>query len=328
MRRPQHLSRSRSAALVALLAVAGFAAVWGSYGFRYLPSDSAGWAYALHAYPPIRDRLPSLARVIGWIDTHHLVPNVYSEGFLLSQVKAQSRNAFLAGDYGDRGWWYYFPVAFAIKTPVVLLLAAAAGLVVWGWRSRDKAMFVLVPIVVYLGWSMTTHINIGVRHILPIYPFVIVLAAAALAFVGCAAETAIAYPHQLAFFNLLVGGPSHGSEYLVDSNLDWGQDLKPLKRWMDDHQISHINLAYFGSADPRYYGIDCTFLPGAPTWVNPEFVNDPRLPGYVAVSATLLRGVYAENDQQRQFYAPLARMTPAAVIGHSIFVYWVERPWH
>ena len=107
---------------------------------------------------------------------------------------------------------------------------------------------------------------------------------------SAASSSSTVYPHNLAFFNALVGGPANGSQYLVDSNLDWGQDLKPLKRWMTEHNVPHINLAYFGFADPRYYQIDCTFLPGSPPWVNPDLLSAPRLPGYVAVSATLLRG--------------------------------------
>ena len=140
-------------------------------------------------------------------------------------------------------------------------------------------------------------------------------------------EPALVYPHTIAFFNVLAGGPAHGSEYLVDSNIDWGQDLKPLKQWMVDNNVPHINLAYFGFADPRYYGIDCTFLPGSPGWVPAELVRAPQLPGYVAVSATLLRGVYASTPAEREFYAGLARRTPIATIGYSIFVFKMDQRW-
>ena len=133
------------------------------------------------------------------------------------------------------------------------------------------------------------------------------------------------YPHYLAFFNRFVGGPRHGQEYLVDSSLDWGQDLKGLKRWMDKNNVQHINLSYFGTADPGYYKINCTHLPGAPFFAE-QFVKGPELPGYVAVSATNLRGVYFD-ERWRDFYKPLLEMEPVAVIGYSIYVYRVERPW-
>jgi hypothetical protein len=140
-----------------------------------------------------------------------------------------------------------------------------------------------------------------------------------------AAELALIYPHCLAAFNLAVGGPAHGDEYLVDSNIDWGQDLKGLKRWMDRNRVTTINLSYFGTADPSYYGIQCTYLPGGPFYVEQQ-VSPPQLPGYVAVSLTNLRGVYF-NEEMRRRYEQLLERKPAARIGHSINVYWIERPW-
>jgi hypothetical protein len=203
-------------------------------------------------------------------------------------------------------------------------------------------VFLLVPIVCYLVPAMTAKLNIGLRHILPIYPFVLLLAALAVAeLLRSKQKSAYAvlialslfwlfefariYPHYLAFFNQFVGGPSHGYEYLVDSNLDWGQDLKPLKKWMDKNNVQRINLAYFGTADPAYYGIQCIYLPGSPLFAE-DRVRPPQLPGYVAVSATNLRGVYL-NDLGRAFYARLLAQKPVAVIGHSIHVYWMNNAW-
>lgn len=337
------LSARRALTLVVLLGATSIAAIWAIYGFRYLPSESAQWQYAFHTDAYALERVPTLARVVGWVDDHRLLPNMYSQGFLLGQARAQLRHAFLAGSYSTAGWWYFFPVAIALKTPLTLLLVGALGAM--GWLRRDLrrpgTAFVVVPIVVYLGWSMTMAINIGVRHVLPIYPFVILVAGAALhRWLGdgrtyvvaavialCTLELGTAYPHTLAFFNVLAGGPSGGIAYLVDSNLDWGQDLKPLKAWMDEHHVEDINLAYFGHADPHYYGIRATFLPGAPGWSDPELRQPPRLPGYVAVSATFLQGVYAETEAQRQYYKGLLAHRPVAIIGHSIYVYRLDQKW-
>jgi hypothetical protein len=282
---------------------------------------------------------------VGWIDAHRLLPNAYTEGFLLGQAKAQFRGAFLGGQYGIEGWWYYFPVAFLIKTPVALLLMLMGGLILcakrWRLFLRDEA-FLLVPIAFYLGSAMTARLNIGLRHILPIYPFVLLLAALCISellrgrqksgytlLIGLSLfwlfEFARVCPHYLAFFNQFAGGPRNGYKYLADSNLDWGQDLKPLKKWMDEQNVQHINLAYFGTAEPIYYGIQCTYLPGSPFFAE-NLVRAPQLPGYVAVSATVLDGVYL-NEAGRAFYKPLRERPPRAVIGYSIFVYWVDRPW-
>jgi len=121
----------------------------------------------------------------------------------------------------------------------------------------------------------------------------------------------------------LVGGPANGDRYLVDSNFDWGQDLKGLKVWMDENRVPFINLCYFGTADPAYYGISCALLPGG-MLLNTS--QPPRLPGYVAISVTNLRGVYFQS-KLREFYAPLLAQTPVAEIGRTIRIYRLESPW-
>ena len=167
----------------------------------------------------------------------------------------------------------YFLVAFLIKTPVSLLIMAGIGAFTFIVQRRElgavNEAFVVLPMAVYLGSAMASHLDIGVRHILPVDPLVLLLAAAGarqllmaprlstrFVFVGLAFVWIVRfgsiYPDRLAFFNRLAGGPEHGLEYLADSNLDWGQDLKSLKRWMEAHHVPDINLAYFGQADPAY----------------------------------------------------------------------------
>jgi hypothetical protein len=333
-------------AIAALLAVVSWGAIWAAYGFRYLPSDAPTWRYEFRHEPVVRRAVPAMAHVVGWIDDRRLLPNAFSQGLLFSQAKTYTRRGFLAGEFSDRGWWYYFPAAILLKTPMALLgLAMIGGVVLARRRSSGEraapALFIALPIALYLSVAMTTRINIGLRHVLPIYPFLILLAAAAVrrllhgavwarrtaaaALVVAAVEFASIYPHTLAFFNQLAGGPSNGASYLVDSNLDWGQDLKLLKRWLDGRGAGHVNLAYFGTADPRYYGLSATHLPGSQYFV-PAAAAPPRLPGYVAISATVLSGVYL-NAHDRAFYASFRTRPQVAAIGHSINVYWVDRPW-
>jgi tetratricopeptide (TPR) repeat protein len=127
----------------------------------------------------------------------------------------------------------------------------------------------------------------------------------------------------LSFFNVLAGGPRNGYRYLADSNLGWGSNLKPLKRWMDRRGVKEINLAYFGSADPEYYGIDATYLPGSATYLV-DRITRPKLPGYVAISPTVLDGVYLARPW-RIFYDGFRERQPVALVGNSIRVYWVEK---
>jgi hypothetical protein len=333
-------NRWRAPGVLAGMFVATWLAIWAVYGFRYAPSANPHWLFHFEQGSPFGDHFPVFARLAVWADEHRLLPNACTQGFLLGQIKAQARNAYLFGHFSKTGWWYYFPVAFLIKTPVGLLALLAGGgvLTIKQWRRLGNLpWYLLLPPLVIVGLSMTQKLNIGLRHILPVYPLMLMVCGLAIewllrrgqriivaaSIVLVAGEFAVAYPSPLAFFNVFVGGPSHGDECLVDSNLDWGQDLKGLKRWMDDNQVKRINLCYFGTAEPAYYGIDCTQLPGSGLLPSGA---PPQLPGFVAISATNLRGAYFP-EQYREFYSPLLLMKPAARIGYSIYVYRIERPW-
>ena len=329
-------------ALVVGLALASYFAVWAAYDFHYGPMPPSTDLAQLRDNPQFLRQVRLVATVANWLDEHHLLPDTYAQGFILSQVKVQHRSAYFAGQYSRTGWWYYFPAAFAVKTPLTvlfLLLCGLALLVKERARWKNDAWFMALPPAVFLGAALTVHLNIGVRHILPIYPFALLIAGVTLEEIRArwhtivllvpvafaCIELATVYPHCLAFFNQLIGGPRNGQWVLLDSNLDWGQDLKPLKRWMDAHHVKHINLSYFGTADPAYYGIDCTHLIGAPSFDTAK-IAAPQLPGYVAVSVQNLHGV-RWDEPKRFYYAPLLERKPAAVVGYSIQVYWVETNW-
>jgi len=338
------VSMKTAASILGVAAAATFAAVWAIYAFRHAPSASGEWIFNFTDAPSMRSQAPLLTGLGAWLDSHRILPNAFIQGFVYTQVSSQQMPGFLAGNISADGWWYYFPIAFLIKTPSALIVLFFAGLVVYVKRRREleiaNELFVVVPIVVYLGVAMTSGINLGLRHILPIYPFVLLIGVAAAKElmaarrpIGRIALAAVAvfwlvryadhYPRTLTYFNLFVGGSSNGYKYLVDSNLDWGQHLKLLKRWMDERGVSHVNLAYFGTADPAYYGIDCTHLPGAPTFALP-LIAKPKLPGYVAISATVLSGVYLPPSW-RLFYSGFREQTPVGSVGNSILVYWVDR---
>jgi tetratricopeptide (TPR) repeat protein len=331
-----------SAGILALTVVSVFATIWLSYDFRYEPSLARSWLFRVHELPEIRARVPVLANVVEWVDGRRLLPNAFSEGFLLSQGTARL-SAYLDGEVSSKGWPEYFLVAFLVKTPATMILFFLTGIVLMVRRRGTSLLdtaFIALPIIIFMGFAAASRINIGLRHILPVYPFVILIAAVgarevlawykpigryvfATLMAAWMAMFVLVYPDLLTFFNLPAGGPSKGLNYLADSNLDWGQDLKSLKLWLDEKNIDRINLAYFGTADPSYYDIECTHLPGAPFFAS-ESVTRPDLPGYVAISATILSGVYLEPPW-RLFYRGFLNQEPVAVIGNSIRVYWVER---
>jgi hypothetical protein len=345
------LGRVAAAACVLLVvALTCWVSIWAIYGFHYLPSSTPGWHYSFENDAATHSQGPVVSGLVRSINDLHLLPNAYSEGFLLQRARSHGRASFLDGEAKKDGWWYYFPVAFSIKTPVSLILLFLGGLVFCAvkWKTFFSDTFIiLLALVFYMSAAMASDMNIGLRHILPIYPFIILLAALCAAqfirvkrrrvvgvvgllgilFAFWLFEFARVYPHDIAFFNSFIGGPQNGYRYLADSNVDWGQDLKGLKRWMDKQGVNQINLAYFGVADPSYYGIQCNYLPGAPFYSKlRKEITVPQLPGYVAISDTILDG---EGQPRiiRQFYGPFAGRDPVAHIGYSIHIYWVDSRW-
>lgn len=239
--------------------------------------------------------------------------------------------AFLMGSYSMDGWWYYFPVVFLLKTPVPTLIYALVAFLFLSFRKDKAEYFLLIPIVVIVLTALESRINVGIRHILPLYPFLIVLVSSITAiqftsprfFLACFAALAIWYlvstlsifPSYVAYFNEFVG-PKRGYQILVDSNLDWGQDLKRLKIYMDKNEVKQLYLSYFGTADPCYYGIRFVYLPGSPTRCDQGVEDDTA--DFLAISATHLQSVYLPYKSSFEW---LKQYEPIAQIGYSIFVY-------
>ena len=237
---------------------------------------------------------------------------------------------YLLGQLSDTGWWYYFPVALLVKTPVATLLVSILSLAALRRRAAWEYRLLLIPVVLFLGISMLSQVNIGLRHILPVYPFLMLLGPAVLfrelkgklgrgfpilaglVVFGVVAESAAIHPHYLAFFNVAAGGPKAGLRYLADSNLDWGQDLKHLKAWHEKMGKPPLCIQYFGTAPLAYYSLPLMGLP----MDGPEKDWD-RVDCYVAASATVLSGAYSNNFG----VARLRKMTMADNIGHSIYIY-------
>lgn len=254
-------------------------------------------------------------------------PAVYLEGVRqVAEHNASGHVSYLFGHVSQNGWWYYFAAAFAVKWPVAVL-GLIAGSVWIAWRRKiivgvNEAVL-LVPLAVFGGMCLVSRIDIGIRHLLPMMPPLYILIAAtvvrhapkwviAVALLLLAVESLAVYPNYLAFFNLLAGGPGQGPRYLLDSNIDWGQDTKKLKTWLDAHGSNRVCRVYFGQAILAHYGIEEAVLPG---FDEPDAIRD--LDCYVAASVTPLYGLYVPNDRYRWLRA----YQPVAKVGYSIYVY-------
>ncbi len=302
-----------------LHAAATWAIIWAFYGFRFgafAPELAAGASFN-HGWPWILPGMGATGDVIAWLRDHHALPEAWLYGLAFVLQFSKARGAFMAGDYSVGGWVSFFPYAFAIKTTLPLLLLLAGGAIAGALAATRKKIAALRPLLplavlfgVYWATSLASHLNIGHRHILPTYPVLFIaagwlgrwlgwrtpLACAAIAGLALwhAGESLRARPHYLAYFNQLVGGSENGWRHLVDSSLDWGQDLPGLKRWIDGHaRGERIFLSYFGTGDPAYEGIRATLLPTLPE------VGAPRRwhalePGVYAIGATMLQHVYSK----------------------------------
>jgi Dolichyl-phosphate-mannose-protein mannosyltransferase len=303
-----------------------------------------------------------------FVNRHRLLPEAYLQGFASLRAAALLAPSYLRGAYSQVGFRTYFLWAFLLKTPLPTMVVVFAGIVLaitrkMSW-SRDLA-FLVVPAVVYLGFSIPAHINYGYRHILPIYPFLFVLAgllakeiahtsrpvvrrcvyAAGLTAIAVSSSFSfyppwrpqVVFPHYLAYFNELAGGPLNGWRSLVDSNIDWGQDLKGLKTWLDRaHLEKPIYFCYFGTADPRYYGIVHQPVPNAlggyaptshgsnPDEATKEFLGALQTGDHIAISVQALVGPRLSPPARQVWKEILNRSTLVDRIGYSIFVFRLD----
>ena len=297
--------------LVAAGAVA-FLLVWAGYGFRYAASPGRPLAWEF-----LERQDGGLPAGVALARDRHLAPEAYLFGIAYARAESKERVAFLDGEESVEGWWRYFPEAFALKTPLAFVALLAWAVAEGLKRTRGCSFdgwFVALPVLGFAAVSIASRFNIGHRHLTPLYPFLCLAiaplaahlavrgvkrVAVAVLVASCFVSFALATPGYLSYFNVLGGGKSGAAHHLVDSNLDWGQDLGRLKTWMDRHAVSEIDLAYFGTADPAAYGI-------AFRKVALFFDFHPERPAVrlesgrtVAISATLLQGLYL--DREREF---------------------------
>jgi hypothetical protein len=239
--------------------------------------------------------------------------------------------SYLRGEWRDGGWWYYYLYGAVVKVPlgywVIFALAAVVTVRARG-DARWNAVVVLTPaLAVFTLVSSQTGFNHHFRYVLPAFPFLFVWAgsvaelegpikrAVLIAAVGWGVvSSASIYPHSLSYFNELAGGPSGGPTHLLNSNIDWGQDLIYLRKWLDANPDVSIALAYSGSFDPRLIGIRhapipqwAPFAPHKPGKPPPELA-----PGWYALS---MNALYSRE------YAYFRSVQPVGRAGYSILIF-------
>lgn len=332
----------RLGAALAIVTLTAVFVLWSFYGFRYAARPDG-----LELNPPLIEFVrqlpkPAYATVVSALANWRVLPEAYLHGLADVLIMDAFYTSYALGKVYAHGVWFYFPVAFAVKStlvflvlPLLIFAAFAAGRL----RGRREILFLTVPPALHLIVAMTSRMNIGVRHILPLYVFIAILGAGALssfvrqdrrwrypiAFLLLlqAGASVCAFPAYMAYSNALWGGPRQTHRHLTDSNSDWAQQLKSLKRYLDDRDINDCWFAYFaqGTVDMSYYGISCRPLP-TPTgfWLDDWIEIPATIDGTVVISAGILSG-YEFGPGVLNPYAQFQTLRPSAQIDGGIFVY-------
>ncbi len=301
-----------------------------------------------HPVPIARD-------ITFWMTEHQSTRGLaqYLRGLLMaSQRTAWGNTAVFMEEISADSWIHYFPLLYLLKIPLafhILSLFALLGMICAIRKRKIKRNFLAISffiwIFIYSISALIGNLNIGIRHLLPIFPFIYILVSLGLVklfsliksikikqsllcfivllFVWYIASSLLAFPHYIPYYNELAKGSNHGYKIAVDSNYDWGQDFYRFLHFVEEKEIDKIYLDYFGGEDPAY-------------WLKDKYINyDPKNPPasglsqeWIAVSINQLMGGTAnptdDFDQETGYYNWLKDYTPVSRAGYSIFIYYID----
>jgi 4-amino-4-deoxy-L-arabinose transferase-like glycosyltransferase len=326
---------------LALITLIGWVVLWSTYRFRYDARPNG-----LQLNPPLVEYVQGLKPAEAWpISTAarwRILPESYLYGLVDVKVTANYYTSYVLGKVYAHGVWFYFPIAFLIKSTIGVLALSLLTVGVIATRCLDRwreILFLVVPVIFYLLVALTVGMNIGVRHILVVYVFLYVLIGGAswalirqsrkwayavgVLLLVHAVSSVLAFPNYIPYANELWGGPSQTHKYLTDSNSDWGQQLKSVKQYLDERGVKECWFVYFaaGVAEPSYYGIPCKPLPTITTlWLNEPIDVPSSINGPVLISASNLSGVEF-GPGSLDPYGQFKLLKPSAVIDRGVFVF-------
>ena len=309
-------------------------------------STIAGWFYLTGHTAELFNRF------LMWLPP--LLPRYFVYGIdMVVQDSRDGRPAFLLGQISDSGWWYYFPVVFTLKTTIPFFITSIGGLM-WAAfqvlrRKRYVLLYAILPAILYLALAMSSHLNIGVRHLLPMFPFVAITGAGFISalinftfkrsrLVGIAFAVVVllpfliisflTFPNYLTYTSPLAGGPDRAWHKLSDSNLETGQEVKPLAKYLESHGQNRVTGIMVGGEFLKYYGVQLEEFPGWESDDDDDSDDDseedhgpePIQTEYVAIGTWYMTEADL-SDEQKQIIDVYRQQKPEAIVGNSIFVF-------
>jgi hypothetical protein len=348
----KYLSFSVLAGVIALVFI-----IWPVYQFHvsnYPPEKQLSDTQEILASSPAK----SLSSFCVWMADKPVLRSVghYFFGLLMATQRTSFGNTvYFMDSVSGTGWWHYFPTVYFLKIPLAFHILSLISLLfllfsirrrfwynIKEWISDHFVEFSMVVfLAIYWSTSMIGSLNIGVRHVIPTFPFIYILVSLGIVRLSekikkpsfkkvfsfliffllfwYASSSLNCFPYYISYFNEVSGGCMEGYKYVVDSSFDWGQDLKRLSNFVEENNIEKIKIDYFGGSDIEYY-------------LGDKFEKfDPKSgpqKGWLAISATLLQGGRAEPakgfDQDTRYYEWLNDYEPVGRAGSSIFIYNIE----
>ncbi len=321
-------------AAVTAVGLIAIGVLWMTYGLRYAGRPNGAETWANERIPESKSLVAT--KIIPALERRHLLPEAYLKGFqdILVDPEVIPRPVFLLGWLYRGGRWYYFPVAALIKFSAIVLIFGLAACLAWRfWAQRlRELLFVVVPPAIFFAVSCASDLNMGIRHVLPVLPFLILFGAAGswallsnyrkgsivcvIALVLHGVGSLHAFPNYIAYSNEFWGGPANTYRYLADSNVDWGQSMKEAKAYLDRTQPTSCWIIHAYNDMDSDYGIPCGETSEYKMAEPPQHFS-----GTLIVTASALDGVLSYTGGTRTA-AMLRNLKPAAKLGGSaLFVY-------
>jgi hypothetical protein len=331
----------RRGAAFAGIFLTGLLVLWAFYGFRHAAIPNTATPplstpdYIAANGPP--EAVGSLsAQIVSSVGQTNLFPESYVLG-MADIVATGNRNMYLFDRAYPRGQWFYFPLSFLIKSSVALLLLLPLGFVfaLVNPAKRREMCYLLLPAIVFFAVALTSGINIGVRHILPVYPFLIAAAAVGAVWLGRKsvvwryvlialllyhAGTTIfrVAPYYVPFANDFWGGSDRTHKIYRDPNLDFGQNNKFVKEYLEREKITDCWFAPHGNFELVAAEQPCRLMPGS---FGLNVSDQPREAVPPVIEGTILLTAMVFPPRGGTEYSPITKSEPVAVIGRGVFVY-------